>query len=151
MTATDMDLSGRDLAAEQFSDFTFLNPDDALTPDEVDRHLKLLNNELARAQVGARNARNREVRALREFSLAKTPLLLDPQCPEPGVRGATKSQRDEWLSEQLPDLWWAYQSARTVRISAEEYMERLNRQVRCIQSIGKNARQSYGLPNGFGS
>lgn len=151
MTATEMDLSGRDLAAEQFVDFTFLNPDDALTPLEVDRHLKLLNNELARAQVRARNARNQEIRDLREFALAKTPLLLEPECPVPGTRGVTKAQRDEWLSDRLPGLWWKYQSSRIVRISAEEYMERLGKQVGCIQSIGKNARQSYGLPGGYGS
>lgn len=150
MTTAEMDLDGRDVVAERFRDFTFLEPEAALTPVEVDRHLKLLNNELARAQMGARNARNREIRDLREFSLAKAPLLLDPECPVPGTRGVTKAQRDEWLSERLPELWWTYQSSRIRRVSAEEYMERLGKQVGCLQSIGKNARQAYGLP-GYGS
>ncbi len=61
----------------------------------------------------------------------------------------TVAQRDEWIQERLPDLWWPYQASKIVRISAEDYNNRLGRQVRCIQSINANARQAYDTVGRF--
>ncbi|MCW2868716.1 hypothetical protein [Actinacidiphila oryziradicis] len=125
-------------------DFTFLNPDEAMTPAEVDRHIKLLNNELARAQIALRRCRYKEIRDYKEFCEARTPLLLDPDCPVVSKSaGVTKAQRDEWVQERTPNLWWTYQGAKVVRLTAEDYSKRLSEQVRLTQTLNASARQAY--------
>ncbi|MCW2870255.1 hypothetical protein [Actinacidiphila oryziradicis] len=127
-------------------DFSFLDPDAALTPAEVDRHMKMLNNELARAQMALRRVRYKEIRDYKEFCDARSPLLLEADCPVVSKSaGVTVAQRDEWIQERLPALWWTFQASKLVRISAEDYNTRLARQVRCIQSINANARQAYDI------
>lgn len=125
-------------------DFTFLDPDDAMTPAQVDRHIKLLNNEVARAQIALRRCRYKEIQDFKEFSEARSPLLLDPECPVISkTAGVTKAQRDEWIQERIPALWWTYQGSKLVRSTCEDYIRRLGEQVRLTQTISASARQAY--------
>jgi len=127
-------------------EFVPIDPDAELGPAQVDRLLKRLYNELAFARIALRNAREKEIKDLEAYSAAKQPLLLDPDCPMPSrSAGVSKAQHDEWINVRIPHLWWAYQESKIDRMSAVDYSKQIAEQVKCVQSIGANARQAYDL------
>jgi hypothetical protein len=108
--------------------------------------MKRLYNELAFARLALRESRRNEVKALKAYSEARNPLRFDPECPEPSrSTGVTKADREEWINAKIADLYWAHQGAKVVRESAEDYSRQLREQVKCVQSIGANARQAYDI------
>ena len=128
------------------ADFTFLDPGTELTPPEVDRHLKTLINELARAQLALRRARTEEIEKQKEYEAAKYKLLLDEECPVPLTnRSITNTHREEWVNAHIPELWWAFVEARNTRQAEWDYLTRLDTQGRLLQSINKNAGQALDL------
>jgi hypothetical protein len=129
-----------------YEDFEPIDPDADMSPADVDRHLKILRNELARARIGLRNARNHEIRCFRTYTDARNALLLSPECPEVSrSTGITVAERDAWINARIPEEFWAYEGAKVMRKNAESYSQQVREQVKCIQSIGANARQAYDI------
>lgn len=127
-------------------EFEPIDLDAALTPHDVDRYLRRLHNELYIAERALRESRYLEVQALKAYSEAKQPFLLDPDCPDTSRSGVTKTAQEEWISARIPDLYWAYQGAKVVRMNAQSYARRLDGQIKCLQSINTIVRQQYGMP-----
>lgn len=129
-----------------YDEVEWINPDADMTPAEVDRHLKILRNELAKASLQLRRARDRELECEGLYLKARTKLLLSVDCPNVrGPGGVTVDERDAWLDNQLDNELWIYKEAKVARENAETYMRAVNKQVACIQSLGANARQAYGM------
>lgn len=126
-------------------DFQPIDLDADLTPADVDRFLRALYNELYFAQRALREARSKEIRALKAYSDAKQPLKLDPDCPDTTRSGVTKAAQEEWFCGQIPDLYWAHQGAKLVRQNAQDYAWRLKDQVKVLQSINSIVKQAYDL------
>ena len=130
--------------------FEPIDLDADLTPADVDRYLRGLHNELYYAQRALREARVKEVRALKDYSDAKQPHLLDPDCPDPTKSGVSKAAQEEWLCARLPEPYWAYQGAKVVRQNAQDYARRLDSQVKVLQSINSIVRQAYDVAGRHG-
>lgn len=126
-------------------EFQPIDLDADLTPADVDRYLRGLHNELYYAQRALREARYKEVQALKEYSDAKQPLLLDPDCPDPTKSGVSKAAQEEWLCARIPDPYWRHQGAKVVRMNAQDYARRLDSQVKVLQSINSIVRQAYDM------
>ena len=126
-------------------EFQPIDLDADLTPADVDRYLRGLHNELYFAQRALREARIKEVQALKDYSDAKQPHLLDPDCPDPTKSGVSKAAQEEWLCAQIPEPYWKHQGAKVVRMNAQDYARRLDSQVKVLQSINSIVRQAYDL------
>lgn len=126
-------------------EFEPIDLDAALTPHDVDRYLRRLHNELYTAERALRESRYKEIQALRKYSEAKQPLLLDPDCPDISRSGVTKAAQEEWIGAKIPDLYWAHQGAKVVRMNAQDYARRLDSQIKCLQSINTIVRQMYDM------
>jgi len=122
--------------------------DATLTPVDVDRYLRRLNNALAYAERELRLARRDEVNAEQVYAEAKQPFLLDPSCPDPSRSGVSQKAQEEWLGARVPVEYWAYRRAKVVRMNAQDHAKRLDGQVRCIQSINSLVKQMYSLSGG---
>lgn len=133
------------MTAPNGEEFEPIDLDATLTPHDVDRYLRKLYNELYFAERALRESRIKEIKALKAFSEAKQPLLLDPDCPDTTRSGVTKTAQDEWFSSQIPDQYWAHQGAKVVRMNAQDYARRLDSQVKVLQSINSVVKQMYGL------
>lgn len=126
-------------------EFHPIDLDADLTPADVDRYLRGLHNELYYAQRALREARYKEVQALKAYSDAKQPLLMNADCPDPAKSGVSKAAQEEWLCARIPDPYWAYQGAKVVRMNAQDYARRLDSQVKVLQSINSIVKQAYDL------
>lgn len=119
--------------------------DATLTPVDVDRYLRRLNNALAYAERDLRQARKNEVDAEQRYAEAKQPHLLEPDCPDPSRSGVSMKAQEEWLGARVPEQYWAFRRAKALRMNAQDHAKRLDSQVRCIQSINSLVRQMYSL------
>lgn len=132
--------------------FQFIGEGEALTPPETDRYLRLLNNELAVAGRAYRAARRVELDRFREYSDARKPHELDPDCPEVG-RGAgqvTAKAEEAWFERRIPDQYWAWKGAVLERQNAHAYMTQVGQQIEIMRSLNKNAAEYYGTYRGGG-
>lgn len=127
-------------------DFALLELDTDLTPVDVDRLLRRIHNAVAFASRDLRQRRNEEIEAEKAYRTARAPLMMSDDCPEPNrSKGVTKTDRDEWLNDQIPDQYWAWREAKVLRQGAEDYFWSLKEQVKCLQSINTIVRQMYDL------
>lgn len=138
------------MSAETRDAFEPLDLDAAFTPHDIDRFLRGLYNELYIAERALRESRYKEIQALRAYSEAKQPLLMDPDCPDTSRSGVTKTAQEDWISGKIPDLYWAYQGAKVVRMNSQDYAKRLDSQVKVLQSINSVVKQMYGMSGSHG-
>jgi hypothetical protein len=131
--------------SEETGSFEFLSADVVLTPADTDVFLKLLNNELGRAQLKVKRAREAELAAERAYLEARTVLLVDEEAPEVGRRAGQVSQQeqDAWFAERIPDPYWALREARIVRANAVDYAWQVKAQVELMRSLNVNAKAMY--------
>lgn len=139
-------MTGQRTEGQPTSDFPFIDPDADMSPAEVDWWLKRLFNELAKSRIALRAARYDEVRSLKAYKTAREPLKHHAGCPQPSrSTGVTKDDREDWINAQIPDQYWDLEGKKVVRQAAEDYSRQIRDQVKCIQSIGANARQAYDI------
>lgn len=132
--------------------FQFLEEGESLTPPETERFLRLLNNELVVAGRAVREARRVELDRFKEYSDARKPHELDPDCPEVG-RGAgqvTAKAEEAWFERRIPEPYWAWKNAVLARQNAGAYMSQVSKQVEIMRSLNKNANDHFGTYRGGG-
>jgi hypothetical protein len=131
--------------------FEPLELDTDLTPIDVDRLLRRIHNAVGFANRDLRQLRDAEVQAEKAYRMARTPLMMRDDCPEPNrSKGITKTDRDEWINDRIPDEYWAWREAKVLRQEAEDYFWSLKEQVKCLQSINTIVRQLYDLSGRHG-
>jgi hypothetical protein len=132
-------------------EFEPIDLDADLTPADVDMFLRRLHNELYYAQRSLREARIKEIRALKTYSEQKAPLLLEPECPDATRSGVSKAAQEEWIGARIPEPYWAYRGAKVVRQNAQDYAHHLDGQVKVLQSLNSLVRQMYNMDGRYGS
>lgn len=121
-------------------------PQDALTPVQVESKLRQLVNDLGRARTSLRQARDVELRKKTDWERARRRLLLSPDCPAmTGPGSVSAAERDAWVDDQIDDLALAYQISKVARESAQEHMRTLKEQAELVRSLGASVRQAYEL------
>ena len=131
---------------ETRDEFPFLDPDADMSPAEVDWWLKRLFNELAKSRIALRHARYAEVQAIKAYKTAREPLKYHADCPQPSrSTGITKDDREDWINARISAEYWDLEGKKVVKQAAEDYSRQIRDQVKCIQSIGANARQAFDI------
>jgi hypothetical protein len=121
-------------------------PQDQLTPVQIESKLRQLVNDLGRARTSLRQARDIELSKKNEWERARRKLLLSPDCPKmTGPGGVSAAERDAWVDVQIEDLELAWKIARVARESGQEHMRTLKEQAELVRSLGASVRQAYGL------
>jgi hypothetical protein len=122
------------------------NGQDHLTPVQVEAKLRQLVNDLGRARIALRQARDIELDKKTAWERARRRLLLSADCPKMSGPGAVSAaERDAWVDDQIDDLALAHQVAKVARESAQEHMRTLKEQAELVRSLGASVRQAYDL------
>jgi hypothetical protein len=123
---------------------------ESLTPVDVERRLRQLVNDLARAQQALRQARDLEVDARHEFDRARRRALLSEKSPKVTRGGYTVAEQAAWVDEQCSDLKFAADKATVVREAAVDHLRVLLAQAEIVRSLGASVRQAYELAGATG-
>ena len=116
-----------------------------LTPLSVEAKLRQLVNELTRAQVALRQARDLEVDARHEYDRAKRRALLSDKSPKVTRGGYTVAEQSAWVDDQCVDLKFKSDKATVVREAAQDQLRVLLAQAEIVRSLGASVRQAYEL------
>lgn len=116
-----------------------------LTPLSVEAKLRQLVNDLTRAQIVLREARDAEVDARHECDRARRRALLSEKSPKVTRGGYTTAERDAWVDDQCSDLKFAADKATVVREAAVDRLRVLLAQAEIVRSLGASVRQAYEL------
>lgn len=132
--------------------FQFKDVNEVLTPVETERYLKLLNNELGFAQLAVRRAREAELTAEHAYMEARTPLLLDEDCPQSDRNTGRVTQKtvDAWFAARIPSPYWALRGATVDRQNAVSYARQVQDQMEIARSLNSNAKTFYATYQGGG-
>lgn len=122
----------------------FYEEDAVLTPEQAERYLKQINNELARAQIALKRHRYQELKLKKSYTEVKTALMFSDDCPKVGRSDGqvTVDERDAWINSRIPD-YWPYESAQVQRDNAEDYLRTVGKQVSIAQSLNNSAKEVY--------
>jgi hypothetical protein len=118
---------------------------------DVEAKLRSLVNELTRAQVVLREARDAEVDARHEHERAKRRALLSDKSPRVTRGGYTVAEQSAWVDEQCADLRLAADKATVIREAAQDRLRVLLAQAEIVRSLGASVRQAYELAGTGGS
>lgn len=118
---------------------------EALTPVEVERKLRRLVNDLARAQVALREARDKEVAARHAFESAQRREILSGDCPKVARGGYTTAERDAWVAQRVELQQRAYDWAKAAREAAEDHLRVLRDQSMVVMSLGRSVNAAYAM------
>jgi hypothetical protein len=117
--------------------------DEPLTPLTVEAKLRSLVNDLTRAQIVLREARDDEVDARHEHDRAKRRALLSDKSPKVTRGGYTVAEQSAWVDEQCADLKFAADKATVIREAAQDRLRVLLAQAEIVRSLGASVRQAY--------
>jgi hypothetical protein len=118
---------------------------EALTPLDVERKLRQLVNDLARAQAELREARDAEVDARHEYDRARRRALLSEKSPKVTRGGYTVAEQAAWVEEECADLKFAADKATVVREAAQDRLRVLLAQAEIVRSLGASVRQAFEM------
>jgi hypothetical protein len=125
--------------------YTFVDTSTVLTPVETELFLKLLHNELGKAQLAVKKARDAEVDAEEAYMRARLPLLLKEDCPDAERRNGrvTQKQVDMWFADRIPAEHQALRRAQVDRRNAVAYAGVVKDQVQVMRSLNSLAKAFY--------
>ena len=116
-----------------------------LTPLSVEQKLRQLVNDLARAQVVLREARDGEVDVRHEYERARRKALLSEKSPKVTRGGYTVAEQAAWVEEECADLKFAADNAVVVREAAQDRLRVLLAQAEIVRSLGASVRTAYEM------
>lgn len=127
------------------SGYTFIDTAAVLTPTETELFLKLLHNELGKAQLEVKKARDAEVDAEEAYARERLPLLDDEDCPDRERRNGrvTQKQVDLWFADRIPEQHRALRRAQVSRRNAVGYAGVVKDQIQVMRSLNSLAKVFY--------
>jgi len=116
-----------------------------LTPLDVERRLRSLVTDLARAQAALAQARDLEVDARHEYDRARRRALLSEKSPKVTRGGYTVAEQTAWVDDQCNDLKFSADKATVVREAAQDRLRVLLAQAEIVRSLGASVRQAFDM------
>lgn len=107
--------------------------------------MRKLVNDLGKATLVLREARDHEVDAKHAWAAARRRAMLSRECPKVERGGHTTAERDAWVDDQVAALAFDYDKATVVRESAQDHLRTLREQAEIVRSLGASVRQAYEM------
>lgn len=123
---------------------------ESLTPVEVERQIRWVQNQMTRAQAALREARDSEIAAKHAYEREHRRALLSGECPKVTRGGYTSAERDAWVEEQCAEAREAYELAEVARKAAEEHLRTLYQQGTLAATLAKSVNQAYQTSGAHG-
>lgn len=119
----------------------------SLTPGQVQQRLFDVHHELGAAARAVAAARDTEVKATEELTMAKARAILAEECPRPkrGENGVTVADRDAWVDQQTQPVRFDAAVAEATRKAAEDRLRVVRDQASVVQSLSALMRAEMSL------
>lgn len=116
-----------------------------LTPADAERRLTTLDNEMAKATLWLRDARDAEVAAKHTYEAAHRRALLSKDCPKVTRGGFTTAERDAWVGDQCADEQRTYDIAVARREASADHLRTVREQAMVAMSLLRSANASMQI------
>jgi predicted component of type VI protein secretion system len=120
---------------------------EAMSPAEVEAKLRFITQEMGRAQLDLRAARQAELEAKVAYQAAHRAAMLSPDRPRVARGAFTVAELAAWVEEQCATEETAYETAKVTRQSAADYLHTVEEQGKFVQSINKSVDTAYRMPD----
>jgi hypothetical protein len=125
----------------------YINPDEALSPRQVEQLLGELYNEQIRAEVARRDLNDHLLDCVVAHEKALVIATMDPMCPKVQTTPrVTVDERDAWIKGVVFGEWEALQMAKTNLENQDRYLRALADNTSKVQTISGHVKQAYSLP-----
>lgn len=117
--------------------------DHALTPVAAERRLVALDNEMTRAELDLRRARDNEVEAKHVWEAARRRAGFDKDCPRVERGGATVDMRKQWIDDKCADEQRRYDIAVAAREGAQDHHRTVRDQAMVCMALLRSVTTAY--------
>lgn len=117
----------------------------ALTPVMAEKRLQFLDNEMTRAELDLRAARDKEVGLKHEWEAARRRAGFAEECPRVARGGATVDERKQWIDDQCADQQRAYDIAVAAREGALDHHRTVRDQAMVAMALLRSVSTAYNM------
>jgi hypothetical protein len=117
----------------------------ALTPVMAEKRLQWLDNEMARAELALRNARDAEVAAKHEYEAARRQAGFSKDCPRVARGGATVDERKQWIDDQCANQQRAYDLKVAAREGALDHHRTVRDQAMIAMALLRSVSTAFNM------
>lgn len=119
--------------------------DHALTPVMAEKRLQWLDNEMTRAELALRTARDNEVAAKHEYEAARRQAGFDKECPRVGRGSATVDERKQWIDDRCATQQRAYDLNVAAREGAQDHHRTVRDQAMVAMALLRSVTTAYNV------
>ena len=115
------------------------------TPAAAESRLRYLDNEMTKAELRLREARDAEVDRKHEYEAAKRRAFLSAECPKPTRGGYTVADREVWVDDQCADEQRAYDIAVAAREAAQDHHRTVRDQAMVAMALLRSGSTAFNM------
>lgn len=119
--------------------------DHALTPVAAEKRLVALDNEMTRAELDLRRARDAEVEAQHAYEAARRRAGFDKDCPRVERGGATVDMRKQWIEDQCAEEGRTYDIKTAAREAAQDHHRTVRDQAMVAMALLRSVSVAYSM------
>lgn len=119
--------------------------DHALTPVAAERRLLALDNDMTRAELDLRKARDAEVLAKHTYEAARRRAGFDKECPRVERGGATVDMRKQWIEDRCADEGRDYDIKTAAREAAQDHHRTVRDQAMVAMALLRSVTTAYNM------
>ena len=116
-----------------------------LTPEDAERRLLALDNEMTLAELALRRARDAEVEKKHTYEAAKRRAFLSAECPKPSRGGYTVADRDVWVDDRCAVEQRAYDIAAAAREGAQDHHRTVRDQAMVAMALLRSVSTAFNM------
>jgi uncharacterized protein len=117
----------------------------AHTPVMAERRLHWLDNEMTRAELALRKARDDEVAAKHEYEAARRRAGFDKDCPRVARGAATVDERKQWIDDQCAKEQRAYDLKVAAREAAQDHHRTVRDQAMIAMALLRSVSTAFNM------
>lgn len=119
--------------------------DHALTPVMAEKRLQWLDNEMTKAELALRRARDEEVDAKHKWEAARRRAGFDKECPRVARGGATVDERKQWIDDQCANEQRTYDLKVAAREGAQDHHRTVRDQAMIAMALLRSVTTAFNM------
>jgi hypothetical protein len=119
--------------------------DHALTPVAAEKRLVALDNEMTKAELELRRARDAEVDAKHAYEAARRRAGFDKDCPRVERGGATVDMRKDWIEDRCAEEGRTYDLKTAAREAAQDHHRTVRDQAMVAMALLRSVTTAYNM------
>lgn len=119
--------------------------DHALTPVMAEKRLQALDNEMTKAELALRTARDEEVEAKHVWEAARRQAGFSKDCPRVARGAATVDERKQWIDDQCANQQRTYDLKVAAREAAQDHHRTVRDQAMIAMALLRSVTTAFNM------